>query len=83
MPVAADEFLTELRSLATDAQRTAYERFFPLDTRRPGDEFLGVPMGRVFDLAKRSTGMPLAEIERLLESEIHEARAGAVKTMAV
>ena len=40
-------------------------------------------MGRVFDLADDAVDMPLHEIESLLESDIHEARAAAVKVMAL
>jgi hypothetical protein len=83
MPVTAAEFLSELESLATDEQRAKYVHFFPTAERRAGDEFLGVPMGVVFGLAKRSTGMPLNELELLLECDIREARASAVTTMAV
>lgn len=83
MPVTAVEFIAELEPLATEAQRAKYLRFFPLGERRSGDEFLGVPMGAVFELAKGSSRMPLDEVERLLESDIHEVRVGAVKTMAV
>jgi len=35
-------------------------------------------MGSLFALAKEFIGMPTAEIEKLLESDIHEARAGAM-----
>ena len=47
-----------------------------------GDEFIGVRMGQVFALAKEFIDLPLDEIERLLESPIHEARAGALSIMA-
>ncbi|WP_308282876.1 DNA alkylation repair protein [Pseudonocardia nigra] len=47
-----------------------------------GDVFLGVRMGQVFALSAEFVDMPLAEIETLLESPVHEARAGAVKIMA-
>ncbi|MDL1896298.1 DNA alkylation repair protein [Anaerolineae bacterium CFX7] len=46
-----------------------------------GDVFIGVRMGNVFALAKEFAEMPLDEIEKLLESPIHEARAGAVSIM--
>lgn len=39
-------------------------------------------MGKLFALAKEFSEMPLAEIEKLLESPIHEARAGALSIMA-
>jgi 3-methyladenine DNA glycosylase AlkD len=45
------------------------------------DVILGVRMGQVFALAKEFIEMPLAEIEKLLESPIHEARVGAVSIM--
>ena len=38
-------------------------------------------MGNLFALAKEFTGMPIKEIEKLLESPIHEVRAGAVSIM--
>jgi 3-methyladenine DNA glycosylase AlkD len=41
----------------------------------------GRPMRDVFALAKVSMDMPLDEIELLLESPIHKARAGAVSIM--
>ena len=46
-----------------------------------GDKFIGVRMGQVFALAKEFIEMPLGEIEKLLESPIHEVRAGGVSIM--
>lgn len=76
-------FLAALEAEATEDERVKYERYFPPATMRPGDAFVGVPMGRVFDLAGEFSELPLHEIEELLESDIHEARAGAVKVMAL
>ena len=45
------------------------------------DAILGVRMGQVFALAKEFIDMPLDEVEKLLESSIHEARVGAVSIM--
>ena len=45
------------------------------------DRILGVRMGQVFALAKEFVEMPLDEIEKLLDSPIHEARVGAVSIM--
>jgi 3-methyladenine DNA glycosylase AlkD len=42
---------------------------------------MGVRMGQVFALAKEFIEMPLGEIEKLLESPIHEVRVGAVSIM--
>ena len=47
-----------------------------------GDTFIGVRMGSIFDLAKQFAALPLAGIETLLESPIHEYRVGAVSIMA-
>lgn len=70
-------FLMQLRTHATPQQRQAYERYFPGQSQ----EFIGVRMGQVFALAKAHRDMPLAEIEKLLDSDIREARVGAVSIM--
>jgi DNA alkylation repair enzyme len=46
-----------------------------------GDTFIGVRMGQVFALAKEFIDMPPSEIEKLLESPIHEVRAGGCSIM--
>ena len=45
------------------------------------DVIIGVRMGQVFALAKEFMDMPLDEVEKLLESPIHEMRVGAVSIM--
>ena len=45
------------------------------------DVFMGVRMGQVFALAKEFMDLPPDEIEKLLESPIHEVRVGAVSIM--
>jgi len=45
------------------------------------DVILGVRMGQVFALAKEFIEMPPDEIEKLLESPIHEVRVGALSIM--
>jgi 3-methyladenine DNA glycosylase AlkD len=42
---------------------------------------MGVRMGQVFALAKEFMDMPLDQVEKLLESPIHEVRVGAVSIM--
>lgn len=79
----SEAFIAALEAEATEAERVKYERYFPPASMREGDHFVGVPMGRVFALAGEFTHLPLDEIEQLLESDIHEARAGAVKVMAL
>lgn len=76
--ITARRFVERLKTQRSPAQLKAYQRSFRRDER---DELLGVPMGKVFALAKEFIAMPLDEIERLLESPIHEARVGAVSIM--
>lgn len=45
------------------------------------DKIMGVRMGQVFALAKEFMDMPPNEIEKLLESPIHEVRVGGVSIM--
>lgn len=81
--LTAAAFLRELHQQASEEQRKKYRRYFKLGQGQyaEGDVFIGVPMGAVFALAKRFIEMPVFEIEKLLESEIHEARAGAMSIM--
>ena len=47
-----------------------------------GDEpYAGIPMGRIFELAREHRAMAPPEIERLLESPHHPVRVGAVSIM--
>jgi 3-methyladenine DNA glycosylase AlkD len=64
-------------------EATKYLRYFKTGKGQygEGDEFVGVRMGQVFALAKEFIEMPPGEIELLLESPIHEARAGALSIM--
>ena len=45
------------------------------------DVIIGVRMGQVFALAKEFMDLPLDEVEKMLESPIHEMRVGAVSIM--
>lgn len=81
----ADAFLTALHLEQSDEELEKIHRYFKLDKGEygEGDHFIGVRMGTVFDLAKTFVDMTLDEIETLLESDIHEARAGAIKIMSL
>jgi 3-methyladenine DNA glycosylase AlkD len=68
-PLNARQFLNRLELLR------------PLQGRSDARNEIGVPKGKVFALAKVFMGMPLDEIEKLLESPFHEARVGAVGIM--
>jgi 3-methyladenine DNA glycosylase AlkD len=78
MEPTAERFVAELRERQSDDELRKIQRYF-----KPGaGPFLGVRMGDVFALAKRFVEMPPAEIEKLLEHELHEVRAGACSIMA-
>lgn len=78
---AAISALTE-RADADDAQQLA--RYFQAvpGGYGEGDQFLGVRMTAITPLAKSLLGMPVAELERLLDSPWHEARMTAVTIMS-
>ena len=82
-PTAA-HYLQRLEALRSDADQAKIQRYFKAREGElaEADTFIGVPMGQVFALSEACKAMPLDEIECLLESRIHEARAGAVKIMA-
>lgn len=83
-PLTAEAFLAALWTHQSDEERAKFGRYFKSGDGEygAGDRFIGVRMGTVFDLAKAFVAMEPDEIERLLESDIHEARAGAVSIMA-
>lgn len=79
MPVklTADDFLKRLKALRSSSVAKSHDH---LASDRD-DVIWGVRMGQVFALAKEYMEMPLAEVEKLLENPIHEARVGAVSIM--
>jgi 3-methyladenine DNA glycosylase AlkD len=79
MPVqlTADEFIKKLKTLRSQATADSH-RHLAFDS---ADEILGVRMGQVFALAKEYISMELDEVQKLLQSPIHEARVGAVSIM--
>jgi 3-methyladenine DNA glycosylase AlkD len=79
MPATAQsaEFVAQLESFQSDAELAKYQRYF----KTGGEEFIGVRMGDVFALAKEFVAMEPAAIEELLESDVHEVRAGAMSIM--
>jgi 3-methyladenine DNA glycosylase AlkD len=81
--LTAEQFVRRLTRLASAAQRKKYHRFFEFEDHPDsgGDRFIGVPMGRIFSLAKEFMALAPDQIEALLESPIHEVRVGAVSVM--
>ena len=80
---SAERFVEELEAHRSPEQREKYRRYFKTGEGQygEGDVFMGVRMGQVFALAKEFIDMPPGQIEELLESPIHEVRAGALSIM--
>jgi 3-methyladenine DNA glycosylase AlkD len=77
-PITAEQFVERLEALRSPDELKKYERYFK---GGENDPFMGVRMGQVFALAKEFIDMPPTEIEKLLESRIHEVRTGALSIM--
>jgi 3-methyladenine DNA glycosylase AlkD len=81
--LTAVAFIEKLSSYQSNAELGKIYRYFKTENGDygAGDQFIGVRMGQVFEMAKAFINMPIWEIEQLLESPIHEHRAGAVSIM--
>lgn len=75
--LTAGEFLKRLKALRSSAVAKSHSHL----AADENDEILGVRMGQVFALAKEFMSMELDEVEKMLESPIHEMRVGAVSIM--
>ncbi len=81
--LSAEQFIERLEAYRSPEEAKKYLRYFKTGKGEygEGDIFIGVRMGQVFALAKEFMNMPPAEIEKLLESPIHEVRAGGCSIM--
>ncbi|MCC7307117.1 MAG: DNA alkylation repair protein [Acidobacteria bacterium] len=81
--LTAEQFSKELLALRSDEELKKHQRYFKFvaDDQNSDDYFIGVRMGSIFNLAKQRTDMPVNEIEKLMESPIHEVRVGALSIM--
>lgn len=81
--LTAKNFIEQLKRFQSDAELKKIQRYFKSGEGEygAGDTFMGVKMGHLFALAKEFGEMPIKEIEKLLESKIHEVRAGGVSIM--
>ena len=81
--INAAQFVRKLKTYRSPAELEKIQRYFKSGEGEygEGDEFIGVRMGQLFTLAKEFIEMPLSELEKLLESPIHEVRAGALSIM--
>lgn len=83
MELNAKSFIELLKTNQSDEELKKIQRYFKSKEGDygHGDQFIGVKMGFIFELAKQYKQMPIYQIELLLESPIHEARTGAVSIM--
>ena len=81
--INAEQFVKRLKTYRSAEEQKKIQRYFKSGEGQygEGDEFMGVRMGQIFALAKEFIEMPPDEIEKLLESPIHEVRTGAVSVM--
>jgi len=81
--ISAAQFVKRLKAQSAAHELESIQRYFKSGKGEygEGDKFIGVRMGQVCALAKEFIEMPLDEIEKLLESPIHEVRAGGVSIM--
>ncbi|TXN32323.1 DNA alkylation repair protein [Lacisediminihabitans profunda] len=82
--LSAASVLERLSALANPDDVPGLSRFFKAGPGEygEGDTFIGVRRGPLTALAKEFLGMPVGELESLLRSEIHEARAAALAIMS-
>ncbi|MDQ0969034.1 3-methyladenine DNA glycosylase AlkD [Flavobacterium sp. W4I14] len=81
--LTAAAFIEKLSTYQSSAELEKIARYFKTEEGDygAGDQFIGIRMGQVFEIAKAFVAMPVQEIEKLLESPVHEHRAGAVSIM--
>ena len=81
--LTADNFETRLLALQSREELLKHQRYFRFDPdNQPADNyFIGVRMGIIFEHGKEFAQMPVGEIEKLMESPIHEIRVGAMSIM--
>ncbi len=79
----AAEFTARLTAHQSREDLLKHQRYFKIDPdNQPKDNyFIGIRMGSIFKLGKEFSQMPVGEIEKLMESPIHELRVGAMSIM--
>ncbi len=79
----AATFVERVKAISSKEELVKLQQYFKTGKGDygEGDVFIGVRMGQLFDLAKEFIDMPPAELEQLLESPVHEIRAGAMSIM--
>lgn len=82
--LTAAGFVERLNALRSDDELRKFRRYFKSGPGEygEGDVFIGVRMGHLFWLADEFVELDPAAIETLLESPVHEIRAGALSIMS-
>src|SRR5688572_4873267 len=75
--ISADQFIKELKTYRSPEAAKSHSHL----AADEDDIIMGVRMGQIFALAKEFIETPPSEIEKLLESPVHEVRVGAVSIM--
>ena len=75
--LTAKEFIKKLEALRSPQAAKSHHHL----ASDKQNHTIGVRMGQVFALAKEFINTPLDQVEKLLDSPIHEARVGAVSIM--
>lgn len=76
--LTAEAFVARMEAIKSPIEAEKLKKYFKNAVE---DEFMGVRMGHLFELAKEFIAMPPDEIEKLMESSIHEVRAGGMSIM--
>lgn len=81
--MTAKEVIKELNKHQSDKELEKIQRYFKTEDGDygHGDKFIGIRMGTIFSLAKNYFDMPVREIEKLLESPVHEYRVAGISIM--
>lgn len=81
--ISAAAFTEKLYTLQSPEELVKIQPYFKSGAGQygEGDVFIGVRMGSLFSLAKEFIEMSTDELEKLLESPVHELRTGALSIM--
>jgi 3-methyladenine DNA glycosylase AlkD len=78
-----EQLINELKSLANENQARIYQRFFKTGKGEygEGDIFLGIKTPAQKEIAKKYILLPVEDLQKLLDSKIHEHRAVALSIL--
>lgn len=81
--LTAEVFISVMESFQSDRELEKIQRYFKSEEGQygEGDVFMGIRMGQLFEIAKAFVDMPVSELEKMLESPVHEIKTGALSIM--